>query len=104
YGRSTIRIKSVMVGREDDGREFALYLIEVQRKAGEQMPAASWAVARRYSEFHDLHQRLRMRYPSTRNLEFPRRHVVMKLQKEFLHKRRTALEDYLRHLLLLSDV
>jgi sorting nexin-25 len=104
YGRASIRIKSVMVGREDDGREFALYVIEVQRKAGEQMPAASWAVARRYSEFHELHQRLRMRYPSTRSLDFPRRRVVMKLQKEFLHRRRIALEAYLRELLLRPDV
>lgn len=104
YGRSSIRIKSVMVGKEDDGREFALYLIEVQRKAGEQMPAATWTVARRYSEFHDLHQRLRMRYPSTRGLDFPRRRVVMKLQKEFLHKRRMGLEAYLRELLLRPDV
>ena len=104
YGRASIRIKSVMVGREDDGREFALYVIEVQRQAGDQMPAASWVVARRYSEFHELQQRLRMRYPSTRSLDFPRRRVVMKLQKEFLHRRRLALESYLRELLLRLDV
>ncbi|RAL58107.1 hypothetical protein DID88_010387 [Monilinia fructigena] len=41
YGRSTIKIKSIMVGKEDDGREYAVYVIEVQRKAGEQMPAAN---------------------------------------------------------------
>jgi sorting nexin-25 len=68
------------------------------------MPSASWAVARRYSEFHDLHHRLRRRYPSVRNLEFPRRRVVMKLQKEFLHRRRVALEAYLQQLLRLPDV
>lgn len=104
YGRSSIRIKSVMVGREDDGREFALYVIEVQREAGDKMPGATWAIARRYSEFHDLHQRLRSRYPSTRSLEFPRRRVVMKLQKQFLHNRRVALESYLQQLLRMSDV
>lgn len=68
------------------------------------MPAASWAVARRYSEFHELHQKLRMSYPSVRHLEFPRRRVVMKLQKEFLQKRRLALEAYLQKLLLLPEV
>ncbi|CAG8118845.1 unnamed protein product [Penicillium olsonii] len=105
YGRSTVSLKSIVVGKEeDDGREFAMYIVEVQRKAGEQMPAASWVVARRYSEFHDLHQKLRQRYPSVRHLEFPRRRVVMKLQKEFLHKRRLALEAYLRNLLSLPDV
>ncbi|UKZ81029.1 hypothetical protein TrVFT333_008797 [Trichoderma virens FT-333] len=84
YGRSEIRIKSIQVGREDDGREFALYVIEVQRNAGEQMPASSWAVMRRYSEFHELHQKLR--------------------SIDFLRKRRTALEKYLRELLLIPDV
>ena len=104
YGRANVNIKSIMVGKEDDGQEFALYVIEVQRKAGENMPAASWAVARRYSEFHDLHQRLRNMYPGVRSLEFPRRRLVMKLQREFLHKRRTSLEKYLRQLLRLPAV
>lgn len=104
YGRSTISIKSIMVGKEGDGHEYALYVIEVDRRAGEEMAAASWVVARRYSEFHDLHHRLRSRYPSVRELDFPRRRVVMKLQKEFLHKRRQALEAYLRQLILLPAV
>lgn len=104
YGRSTIKIKSIQVGKEEDGREFALYVIEVQRNAGEQMPAASWVISRRYSEFHELHQKLRTRYPSVRNLDFPRRRVVMKFQSEFLRKRREALEKYMRELLLLPEV
>lgn len=104
YGRASIRIKSIQVGREDDGKEFALYVIEVQRDAGEKMPAATWIVTRRYSEFHELHQKLRHRYPSVRNLDFPRRRMVMKLQSDFLRKRSEALEQYLRQLLLLPDV
>lgn len=104
YGRASIDIESVMVGREDDGQEYAVYIIKVQRQAGDQMPAASWAIAHRYSEFHELHSKLRRRYPSTRNLEFPRRRMVMKLQKQFLHNRRVALEAYLRRLLLMPDV
>ncbi|KAA6411077.1 MAG: hypothetical protein FRX48_05388 [Lasallia pustulata] len=104
YGRASVEIKSIMVGKEDDGQEFALYVIEVQRKAGEHMAAASWAIARRYSEFHDLHQRLRSIYPAVRNLDFPRRRLVMKLQRDFLHKRRVALERYLRELLRLPAV
>jgi sorting nexin-25 len=104
YGRSTIKIKSIMVGKEDDGREYAVYVVEVQRKAGEQMPAATWTITRRYSEFHELHQRLRVKYPSVRNLDFPRRRMVMKLQTDFLHKRRIALEKYLREVLQLPEV
>ncbi|KAF9876002.1 intermediate filament protein [Colletotrichum karsti] len=104
YGRSKIKIKAIQVGREDDGREFALYVIEVQRDAGEKMPAATWIITRRYSEFHELHQKLRSRYPSVRNLDFPRRRMVMKFQSEFLRKRRAALEQYLRELLMLPEV
>lgn len=104
YGRSTIKIRSIQVGREADGKEFALYAIEVSRNAGERVPAATWVVTRRYSEFLQLHQKLRSRYPSVRDLDFPRRRVVMKLQSEFLQKRRVALEKYLSELLLLPDV
>ena len=104
YGRANVNIKSIMVGREDDGQEFALYVIEVQRKAGDNMAAASWAVARRYSEFHELHQRLRAIYPAIRHLEFPRRRLVMKLQRDFLHKRRLMLQAYLQELLRMPAV
>lgn len=104
YGRANVEIKSIMVGKEDDGQEFALYVIEVQRKAGEHMSAASWAVARRYSEFHDLHQRLRSIYSAVRHLDFPRRRLVMKLQRDFLHRRRVSLENYMRNLLRLPAV
>lgn len=104
YGRSTIKIKSIRLDKEEDGKEVAFYAIEVSRNAGERMPAAIWIVHRRYSEFLELHQKLRSRYPSVRNLDFPRRRVVMKLQSDFLQKRRIALEKYLSELLLLPDV
>lgn len=99
HGRATISIKSIMVGTDGEGKEFALYVIEVNRAAGEQMLAATWVVARRYSEFHQLNKRLRARYPSVKTLDFPRRQVVLKLQKDFLQKRRTMLERYLQELL-----
>ena len=75
---------------------FLLDVIEVRRRAGDQMPAATWVVTRRYSEFHELNKRLRAKYPEVRNLEFPRRQMVLKLQKDFLQKRRLGLERYLR--------
>jgi sorting nexin-25 len=71
-------------------------VIEVRRRAGDSMPAAAWVITRRYSEFHELHKRLRTKFPPVRNLEFPRRQMVLKLQKDFLQKRRLGLEKYLR--------
>ena len=104
YGRAVISINSVMIGREDDGHEFALYVIEVKRQAGEQMPAATWSVTRRYSQFHELHKRLRARFPSVRELDFPRRQALFTLQKDFVQKRRAVLERYLRSLLLVPAI
>ena len=99
YRRASISIQQIMVGQEDDGKEFAVYIVEVKREAGEQMPAAMWVVARRYSEFHQLNKRLKARYPSIRGLEFPRRQVMLKLQKDSLQKRRLLLERWLQELL-----
>lgn len=99
YGRASISIKSIMIGTEEDGHEFALYVIEVQRQAGEKSAAVNWAIARRYSEFYELHKQLRAHYPVIKDLEFPRRQMVLTLQKDFLRKRRAALERYLRELL-----
>lgn len=104
YGRAAVSIKSVMVGRENDGHEYALYVIEVKRQAGEQMPAATWVVTRRYSQFHELHKRLRARFPSVRELDFPRRQALFTLQKDFVNKRRVTLERYLRSLLLVPAI
>ena len=104
YRRANVDIKSVMVGRDGDGQEFAFYMVEVSRNAGEHMPAASWVIARRYSEFLMLHQRLRRMYPAVRTITFPRRRLVMKLQTDFLQRRRMQLEEYLRNLLQLPAV
>ncbi|KAK4507476.1 hypothetical protein PRZ48_001211 [Zasmidium cellare] len=104
YGRAAVNIKSVMVGREEDGHEYALYVIEVRRQAGDQMPAATWAVTRRYSQFHELHKRLKARFPGVKDLDFPRRQTLFTLQKDFLQKRRASLERYLKSLLLVPAI
>ena len=105
YGRAAVSIKSVMIGREpESGHEYALYVIEVRRQAGEQMPSATWAVTRRYSQFHELHKRLRARFPSVRDLDFPRRQALFTLQRDVVEKRRVVLERYLRSLLLVPAI
>jgi len=71
-------------------------VVEVRRRAGDQMPAATWVISRRYSEFHELNKRLRAKFLEVRNLEFPRRQMMLMMQKDFLHKRRIGLEKYLR--------
>lgn len=75
-------------------------MIEVRRQAGDSLPAAAWSVTRRYSEFHDLHKRLRAKFASViKTLEFPRRQTLFTLQKDFLRKRKGLLEAYLQQLI-----
>ncbi|KXT02562.1 hypothetical protein AC578_10649 [Pseudocercospora eumusae] len=104
FGRTALSIKSVLVGREEDGHEYAMYVIEVRRQAGDQLPAATWSVTRRYSQFHELHKRLKARFPAVKDYDFPRRQTLFTLQKDFLQKRRATLERYLRSLLLVPAI
>lgn len=75
---------------EEDGKQVIRYLIEVQQ------PASGWVVARRYSEFLQMHQRLKERYAMVKGLEFPGKHLVTSLSTQMLDTRRIALEKYLQ--------
>lgn len=97
-GKTQVSIDSCTIGTEN-GKEYALYIVQVQQLADDGSFASGWVVARRYSEFHILQQRLCARYPSVRHLEFPAKRMVLKLQKNFVEQRRLALDKYLRDLI-----
>lgn len=104
YGRSNIQIRSYM-SSSDAGEHFMLYIIEVERLASDGSVTAGWVVARRYSQFFQLHQHLRSKFPEVRKLDFPKKGVVLKFQhKSFLDTRKVALHNYLRELLKMPDV
>lgn len=63
-----------------------------------------WNIARRYSEFFQLNQDLRAKFPSVAAIDFPRRRMVIKLHKDFIEKRRQSLERYLQQLLRIPEV
>lgn len=104
YGRSNIQIQSYMTARDSNG-PFILYVIEVERLDFSGNVSAGWVVARRYSQFFQLHQLLRSVFPQVRLLPFPKKRVVLKFQqKSFADARRIALQRYLRDLLQMPDV
>lgn len=104
YGRSNIQIRSYM-SSSDAGGHYMLYIIEVERLASDGSVSAGWVVARRYSQFFQLHQHLRSKFPQVRKLDFPKKSVVLKFQhKSFLDTRKVALHNYLRELLKMPDV
>lgn len=104
FGRSNIQIRSYM-SSSDQGGHYMLYIIEVERLASDGSVSAGWVVARRYSQFFQLHQHLRTRFPQVKKLDFPKKGVVLKFQhKSFVDARKIALQNYLRELLKMPDV
>ncbi|CAO3626374.1 unnamed protein product [Mucor fragilis] len=101
--RSQVNITSATIGSDKNG-EFALYVIEIQQLGADGNYASGWIVARRYSEFFALHQKLKERYPAVRHIEFPAKWPLLKLQKPFVEARRISLERYLRRLVDDKDI
>jgi sorting nexin-25 len=81
---------------EEDGKSVVRYLVEVQQLATDGSFASGWVVARRYNEFHNMHNKLKERYVLVKNLDFPGKRLVASLSGSFLDTRRLALEKYLQ--------
>jgi len=81
---------------DEGGKQVVRYLVEVQQLASDRSHASGWVVARRYNEFHNMHNKLKERYASVKTLEFPGKRLVTSLSGSFLDSRRQALERYLQ--------
>ncbi|KAH7334603.1 PXA domain-containing protein [Rhizoctonia solani] len=84
---------------EEDGRAVVRYLVEIQQLTMDESYATGWVVARRYSEFYDMHTRLKERFTEVRALEFPGKKFVTALSNNLVDSRRTGLEKYLQKLI-----
>ncbi|CAO3703540.1 unnamed protein product [Rhizopus stolonifer] len=97
--RSQVNITNATIGSDGQG-DFALYVIEIQQLGYDGHFVSGWIVARRYSEFFALHQKLKKTFASVvKSIEFPAKWPLLKLQKPFLEARRVSLERYLKRLL-----
>lgn len=105
YGRSAIQISSYINGFDSNG-QYTLYIIEVIKYTGQTRGiSAGWVVARRYSQFYELHQHLREQFAEVKNLDFPKKKLLLKFQhKSLVDARRLALQKYLQELLKLERV
>lgn len=124
-GRTSVAVVGTTVGQSEDGKEFALYLVEVriapaipsvqssqvskdevdQSQAEAEAEAVGWLVTRRFSEFVALHASLRDNkaiLPSTRAVldrYLPAKRLVgSSMSAVLLAQRRAALERYLQAL------
>ncbi|QRV97765.1 sorting nexin-12 [Ceratobasidium sp. AG-Ba] len=101
--RTRVSIVDSVVG-DEEGKSVVRYLVEIQQLALDGSFSSGWGVARRYSEFYQMHTRLKERFTAVRALEFPGKRLVTSLSNNFVDSRRVALEKYLQNLILVPGV
>ena len=95
-GSTTVMITSCTVGH-NGFKDFALYIIEVQQKntlAG--LPVSKWIIAKRYSDFFNLHQQLKSKFTQVKSFDFPGKRAFLILHKNLVESRKVSLEKYLQ--------
>lgn len=91
---NTLKAEIIETGLYNErGKTFGVYNISVVRKG------VNWHVYRRYSDFHDLCQKVKDRYPDLAKLTFPAKKTFHNMDRSVLEKRMRMLNDYLQILL-----
>lgn len=80
------------------GKSFGIYALSVTREfsSGEK---ESWHVYRRYSDFYDLHQRIRDKFTDLGKVTFPAKKTFHNMDRSVLEFRMKVLNEYLKVLL-----
>jgi len=88
---------SVTIYDAETSRDVTFYLIEVAPQSGEY-----WKIARRYSQFKDLHDRLSSMFAigDSSLLHLPPKRIFNNNDPGFIQKRRAELQEYLRSVIL----
>lgn len=102
YGKTTVKIQSYVNGQEN-GKEFVLYIIEVQKYSNDSN-TAGWIIARRYNQFYKLNEYLKARYSEVGELKFPKRTVFKLQERQVVELRKSMLEEYLDQLIRIPEV
>ncbi|KAI9921428.1 hypothetical protein PsorP6_000849 [Peronosclerospora sorghi] len=79
---------------EIDKTTHTVFLIEVRLQGGLQ-----WLIRKRYSDFRELHERLKKTSPPVKQLYFPKRHVFRNRHQSVVQQRRNELEKYINEVL-----
>jgi len=82
----------------DRGKTYGIYAVSVA-KHYETGYIDKWHVYRRYSDFHDLHQKVKDKYGDLGKLTFPGKKTFHNMERSVLEKRMKMLNDYLQILL-----
>ncbi|KAJ9575635.1 hypothetical protein L9F63_007496, partial [Diploptera punctata] len=82
----------------DRGKTYGIYAVSVAKRY-ETGYAEKWHVYRRYSDFHDLHQKVKDKYGDLGKLTFPGKKTFHNMERTVLEKRMKMLNDYMQILL-----
>lgn len=97
-GRTSVDVIGTTTG-QSQGKDFALYLVEVHQLAEDgQTQIAGWLVTRRFSEFVALHAKLKEKLPAIKTLDLPQKRLVTSLSNNLLQQRKLGLAKYLQAL------
>ncbi|XP_041367207.1 sorting nexin-13-like isoform X2 [Gigantopelta aegis] len=81
---------------KEAGKSYAIFAITVKKKILGSDEEDICDVYRRYSDFHDLNMLLIEKFPELVGPRLPGKTVIKNTSKEFLDKRRRALDRYLK--------
>ncbi|KAG7395866.1 Ubiquitin carboxyl-terminal hydrolase 32 [Phytophthora boehmeriae] len=79
---------------EIDKTSHTVFSMEVRLQGGLQ-----WLIRKRYSDFRELHERLKRTNTSVKQLYFPKRHVFRNRHQSVIEQRRSELEKYINEVL-----
>ncbi|KAG2517128.1 hypothetical protein JM18_007895 [Phytophthora kernoviae] len=79
---------------EIDKTSHTVFSMEVRLQGGLQ-----WLIRKRYSDFRELHERLKRTSASVKQLYFPKRHVFRNRHQSVIEQRRSELEKYINEVL-----
>ncbi|CAH0480481.1 unnamed protein product [Peronospora belbahrii] len=79
---------------EIDKTTHTVFSVEVKLQGGLQ-----WLLCKRYSDFRELHERLKRTNSSVKQLYFPKRHVFRNRHQSVVEQRRSELEKYINEVL-----
>lgn len=79
---------------EIDKAMHTVFAVEVRLQGGLQ-----WIIRKRYSDFRELHDRLKRTNAPVKQLYFPKRHVFRNRHQSVIEQRRSELEKYINEVL-----
>ncbi|GMF23545.1 unnamed protein product [Phytophthora lilii] len=77
-----------------DKTTHTVFAVEVKLQGGLQ-----WLIRKRYSDFRELHERLKRTSSPVKQLYFPKRHVFRNRHQSVVEQRRSELEKYINEVL-----